>query len=541
MPGARRNWTKAVDAVRAEPTPSGSVELRDYLVVLRRQLVLIVAVTLLGAGVAAGWSLGRASVYESTASVLARAITTDAFDPGQRIDQQLNMFNQRQLAQSEPVAAAAARSLRTTATPAQLLEHVEVDVPANSQILRVRYRDTVPDTARRGADAFAKAYLAFREADARAQAKASQTSLLKDVARLNRQVAAAEKVIRSPRATSSDRQAAQARLTSLNDRLQPLNVQLNGFLSLDYTPGTLIAAAALPSRPASPNRRLDTGIGLLVGLFLGLALGFVRDRTDDRLRGREDLAGRLDRPVLATVPPLSGWVRQGRLRWRRRHRDRLVTLEQPDGPAAESYRTLRTRMARLAGQLDVNSVMVVSAGAGEGKSTTAANLAVALAETGKDVLLVSADLRQPRVHRFFGLDNTSGLSDLLTDGATADNGQPWSVAPHLWVLPSGPPPNRPSALMDSDAMRRFLKEQRDQFDFLVLDCPPALVVADALALAPLADAVLVVADARAGDREAVSRMKEELEQVGGRIVGAVLNRSRQAGRSAYYYAEARTD
>src|SRR5215218_2168625 len=209
MPGARRNWTKAVDAVRAEPTPSGSVELRDYLVVLRRQLVLIVAVTLLGAGVAAAWSLGRATVYESTASVLAKAITTDAFDPGQRIDQQLNMFNQRQLAQSEPVAAA--RSLRTTATPAQLLDHVEVDVPANSQILRVRYRDTVPETARRGADAFAKAYLAFREADARAQAKASQTSLLKDVARLNRQVAAAEKVIRS----SSDRQAAQARLTSL--------------------------------------------------------------------------------------------------------------------------------------------------------------------------------------------------------------------------------------------------------------------------------------------------------------------------------------
>src|SRR5215216_4552732 len=166
MPGARRNWTKAVDAVRAEPTPSGSVELRDYLVVLRRQLVLIVAVTLLGAGVAAAWSLGRATVYESTASVLARAITTDAFDPGQRIDQQLNMFNQRQLAQSEPVAAAAARSLRTTATPAQLLEHVQVDVPANSQILRVRYRDTVPLTAQRGADAFAEAYLGFREADA---------------------------------------------------------------------------------------------------------------------------------------------------------------------------------------------------------------------------------------------------------------------------------------------------------------------------------------------------------------------------------------
>jgi capsular exopolysaccharide synthesis family protein len=113
----------------------------------------------------------------------------------------------------------------------------------------------------------------------------------------------------------------------------------------------------------------------------------------------------------------------------------------------------------------------------------------------------------------------------------------WSVAPHLWVLLSGPLPPHPSALMDSDAMRQFLKEQRDLFDFIVLDCPPALVVADTLALAPLADAVLVVADARESERDAVSRLKEELEQVGGRIIGAVLNRSKQASRNAYYYEE----
>jgi capsular exopolysaccharide synthesis family protein len=534
--------------VTGEPTPSGSVELRDYLAVLRRQLVLIVAITLLGAAAAAAYTFRRTPVYESTASVLVRAITTNAFDPGQRVDQQLNMFNQRQLAQSEPVAAVAARSLQTTITPAQLLEHVRVDVPANSQILRIHYRDTVPLTAQRGADAFAKAYLGVREADARAQATASQTRLLKDVARLNRQIAEAEKVIRDPDALSSDRQAAQARLTSLNNRIQPLNVQLNGFLSLDFTPGTVIAAADLPSRPASPNRRLDVGIGLLVGLFLGVVLGFVRDRTDDRLRGREDLAERLDRPVLATIPPLSKRVRQeGRLRWKRRHRNSLVTLEQPNSPAAESYRTLRTRMARLASQLDINSVMVVSAGVGEGKSTTAANLAVVLAETGKDVLLVSADLRRPRVHQFFGLSNKTGLSNLLTDGTPPDKrkgpvadgrqmaSELWSVAPNLWVILSGPLPPHPSALMDSDPMRQFLKEQRDLFDFIVLDCPPALVVADAMALAPLADAVLVVADAKESDRDQISRLKEEIDQVGGKIVGAVLNRSKQAGKNTYYY------
>jgi polysaccharide biosynthesis transport protein len=534
--------------VSAEPTPNGSVELRDYLAVFKRHLALILAIALLGAAAAAAYTFRRTPVYESNASVLVRAITTNAFDPGSRVDQQLNMFNQRQLAQSEPVAAIAAKSLGTTATPAQLLEHVRVDVPANSQILRIRYRDTVPLTAQRGADAFATAYLAFREADARAQAKASQTSIQRDVARLQKEASEAEQAISDPGADSNARQAAQARLTSINNRLQPLLAQLNGFLSLDFTPGTVIAPAALPDSPASPNSRLDVGIGLLVGLFLGVVLAFVRDRTDDRLRGREDLAERLDRPVLATVPPLSKRVRQeGKLRWKRRHKNSLVTLEQPNSPAAESYRTLRTRLARLASQLDINSVMVVSAGVGEGKSTTAANLAVVLSETGKDVLLVSADLRRPRVHQFFGLPNKTGLSNLLTDGTppgkrkgpVADGKQMaselWSVAPNLWVILSGPLPAHPSALMDSDAMRQFLKEQRDLFDFIILDCPPALVVADAMALAPLADAVLVVADAKESDRELVSRLKEEIEQVGGRIIGAVLNRSKQAGKSTYYY------
>ena len=532
----------------AEPTPSGSVELRDYLAVFKRQFALILAIALLGAAAAAAYTFRRTPVYESNASVLVRAITTNAFDPGSRVDTQLNMFNQRQLAQSEPVAAVAAKSLKTTATPAQLLEHVKVDVPANSQILRIKYRDTVPLTAQHGADAFARAYLAFREADARAQAKASQTTIQQDAARLQKQASEAEKAISDPDADSNARQAAQARLTSINNRLQPLLAQLNGFLALDFTPGTVIAPAALPDSPASPNSRLDVGIGLLVGLFLGVVLAFVRDRTDDRLRGREDLAERLDRPVLATVPPLSKRVRQeGKLRWKRRHKNSLVTLEQPNSPAAESYRTLRTRLARLASQLDINSVMVVSAGVGEGKSTTAANLAVVLSETGKDVLLVSADLRRPRVHQFFGLPNKTGLSNLLTDGTppgkrkgpVADGKQMaselWSVAPNLWVILSGPLPAHPSALMDSDAMRQFLKEQRDLFDFIVLDCPPALVVADAMALAPLADAVLVVADAKESDRELISRLKEEIEQVGGRIIGAVLNRSKQAGKSTYYY------
>jgi tyrosine-protein kinase len=515
----------------------GSVELRDYLTVLRRQLALIVAITLLGAAAAAAFSLRRPRLYESTTSVLVRAITTNAFDPGQRVDQQLNMFNQRQIAQSQPVAALAAKTLRTTATPDELLEHVDADVPANSQVIRIHYRDPVPAAAQRGAAAFATAYLDFRRSDAELQAKTSRAGLQSDLTKLSKELSQAQKTAADPDASTAARGAAAAKAQSLNNRIANLQNQLLAFTGLDFTPGTVITPADLPASPATPKPRTDVGVGLLVGLFLGVVLAFVRDRSDGRLRGREDLAGRLNRPVLATIPPLSARVRQpGRLRWSRRRPDNLVTLEQPASPAAESYRTLRARLARLASQLDCRTVMVVSAGVGEGKSTTAANLAVVLAETGKDVLLVSADLRRPRVHRFFDLPNTAGLGDVLADGA-ASSAELWSAAPNLWVLPSGPTPPRPSALMDSDAMRRFLKEQRDRFDFIILDCPPALVVADALALAPLVDAILVVADAKSGDRAAVSRLAEELEQVGGSVVGAVLNRSSRASTSSYYYGE----
>jgi succinoglycan biosynthesis transport protein ExoP len=532
--------------VTAEPMATGSVELGDYLRVVRRQFALILALAVLGAAAAAAYSFRRTAVYESSVSVLVRPITTNAFDPGQRVDQQLNMNNQRQIALSEPVAALAAKLLATKVSPAALLEHVAADVPQNSQIVRIHYRDTVPLSAQRAAEAFAKAYLSFRQTDAERQAKTTRQGLVDDIAGLQKQADAAQKAATDENATSAARAAANARYGALNNRIQGLQNQLTAYIGLDFTPGTVIDAADLPSRPASPKHQLDLGIGLFLGLFLGVALAFVRDRTDDRLRGREDLAERLDRPVLAVIPPLSRWRRRDRPRGlKRRNRRGLVTLDQPNGPHAESYRTLRTRTARLAATLDINSIMVVSADVGEGKSTTAANLAVALAESGKDVLLVSADLRRPRVHQYFSLQNRSGLSNLLVDnhapkqrtGAAAKQtaGELWSVAPNLWVLLSGPLPPHPSTLMDSDAMRQFLKEQRDLFDFIILDCPPALVVADALALAPLVDAVLVVADARESNRDRVSRLREELDEVGGRIVGAVLNRSRQGHTSSYYY------
>jgi succinoglycan biosynthesis transport protein ExoP len=531
--------------VSAEPVPAGSVELRDYLMVFRRQWWLIALLALIGVAAATAWTLQQTPIYRGTSSVLVQPVSINRFQGTQRLDQQVNINNEKEVALSSAVAVMAGKFLHSPAPPNELLHHVSVDMPANSQVLEISYSDPVARTAQRGADSFARAYIEYRKAGIARQVEASTSTLQHQIETLTARIPRLDKVLLSDTASDADKTAASAQKIIYQQRISNLSEQIAQLQQLDPTPGQVIQSAELPTSPSSPQKKLDIGLGLFLGLFVGLVVGFVRDRTDKRLRGRQDLAERLDRPVLASIPKLSRYMRRDKLGWRKRKRSSLVILDQPTSPAAEAYRTLRTRMARLAAQLDINSIMVVSGNVAEGKSTTAGNLAVALAESGRDVLLVSADLRRPRVHEFFSLPNRSGLADLLADGKAGKQSAPgrskqiavelWSVAPHLWVILSGPPPTHPSTLMDSDAMREFLKEQRDVFDFIILDCPPALVVSDSLALAPLVDAVLVVADAKATDRNTIDLLRDQLEQVGGKIVGSVLNRSADATRSSYYY------
>lgn len=509
---------------------------------LRRRWRLIALVALLALAVAGIWSIRRPPIYEATTSVLVSPVATPS--DGDAAGQLLNMRDEQQVARSLPVARIVVERYGSTASPEQLLRHVTVRVPGDSRILRITYADQVRSTARTGADAFATAYLAYRKKAVATQVKSLVASLTRDIAELTAKKRDQDAVLAPEReASPSERDAAltlrEEYVRQIADRQQQRRA-LQGDASVD--PGSVIQPARLPSRSLRDPLR-DAGLGLAVGLLLGLAVALVYDRVDRRLRGRDDLAQLLDRPVLTPIPPLNSWRQPF---GRRRRTEGLVMLEQPNSAAAEAYRTLRTRVAFLASRLEVTSIMVTSAGPAEGKSTVAANLALALAETERDVLLVSADLRQPRVHQFFAIPNRSGLPDVLTDGLLQDGQVPasimddriapelWSVARYLWVIVSRPAPPEVAAQLGSEAMRRLLEAQRQTFDYIILDCPPALAAADALALAPLVDAVLVVADSGSTDRSAVAHLREQLEQVGGRVLGAVLNRDR-SGPGAYQY------
>jgi polysaccharide biosynthesis transport protein len=509
------------------------VELHHDAGTLRRRWRIVAVLAMVVGGLVAVRSLQQTPVYEATASVLVRPLGATSIETGRRPDQIVSMAGEQRIMQSEAVAAIAGRKLGVTATPPELLEHVFVDVPAGSQILRVHFRSAEPRTAQRGADAFAQAFLDFRKKDVGRRVANSRSSLQRQIAALAAKKAGQD-AIAAPdsSATPEQRRGALELSDSYSKQQADLEQQLATLEQLNLSPGTVIEPAVLPTS-ASRVRPVSVGLGLVAGLVVGVLAAFVWDRTDTRLRGPGELAERLGRPILGQIPRL------------RRRRGGLAMVDQPESAAADAYRRLRARVTELAGRLELTSIMVVSPGPGEGKSTTAANLAVAVAESGRELLLVSADLRRPRIHELFGLQNDSGLSDILLDGLPDTTGeswptddrrrtglQLWSAAPHLWILASGPLPQHPSTLLDSTTMRQFLKEQGDLFDLILLDCPPALAP-DSLALASLVDGVLLVADANQTDRSAVSAVRDEFDHLGDKLIGAVLNRAPR-GRQRFY-------
>jgi protein-tyrosine kinase len=181
-------------------------------------------------------------------------------------------------------------------------------------------------------------------------------------------------------------------------------------------------------------------------------------------------------------------------------------------------------MMVMAERRDLKTVMVASPTGEDGKTAIAANLAVSLAQVGKRVVLLSADLRHSKVHQYFGLDNERGLSNVL-----AGEMPPWEAVQEppgmerLWVFGSGPTPAQPAELLQSELMRELLAERRKVADFVIIEAPPALDAADCLALAPLVDGILVVADARHTGRDEVAQVRDQFDQVGGQVLGAVLS------------------
>ena len=307
------------------------------------------------------------------------------------------------------------------------------------------------------------------------------------------------------------REYERAYADSLKDALVRQTVEQE----IPRTPIVVFEPAETKPKPVSPNLLLNILLSIGLGTMLGIGLAYFLEYLDTSVRTVDDIERYLELPVIGVIP----------------QRVKLMHLEGPDGPHAEAYRLLRTNMQFSKGQPETSNgtptrngvYTIVSAGAGEGKSTTTYNLAYICASMGDRVLLIDSDLRRPVQHTHFDTSNRRGLTDVLLDDVPAEEMILESQHENLFFLPSGKLPRTSIGLIESHKVQQLIQALRPKYDLIFFDAPPIVGVSDASILASEADAVMQVVQYRKYPRNLSARAKRIVENVGGNLIGVVLN------------------
>ena len=447
------------------------VELRDYLRILHRSWVLVLATTLLGLLIAGGYSLFVSPKYQATTQMFV-SVRTEGAATGDLV--QGGTFARQVVASYVDIVNTAIvldpviEQLGLDQTTAQLATQISASSALNTVNIEITATDENPEQAAAIANATA----------------ASFTNVVQDV-------------LEKPEGEDAGPSPVQIRT------VQP---------------------ATVPTSPVSPNVPLNLMLGLLVGLALGIGIAVLRSVLDTRIHSLHDIEAITDAPLLGGI----ALDPEAKTR-------PLIVHADPRNPRAESFRTLRTNLQFLNVEGGPRIFVFSSAGPGEGKSTTAANLAISLAETGAKVALVDGDLRLPRVAEYMGIEGGVGMTDVLIGRANVgDVMQKWGRA-QLYVLPAGRIPPNPSELLGSTAMDKLLATLAEHFDVVLIDAPPLLLVTDAAVVSKKARGAILVAASGSTKKQELHGAVRTLESAGAALLGVVVTMLPTKGPDSYGY------
>jgi capsular exopolysaccharide synthesis family protein len=445
------------------------LELRDYLRVLHRNWILVLALTILGGAGAYGWSLLQTPTYEANTQLYV-SVRSDS-------------SGVTELAQGTSFARQAVVSFVDVVDSAIVLDRVINDL--NLDITAQKLAQSVQATS------------------------------------------PTDSVIISVNVTNTDPELAAAIANSIGTNFADVVVN-----RLERPAGDTaslvrvetIEPALVPTAPSSPRIPINVVLGVVIGLALGLGFALLRSILDTRIHSLHDIEA-------ATAAPVLGGIALDPDAKKRP----LIVHADPRNPRAESFRSLRTNLQFVDVDGETRSFVVSSAGPSEGKSTTTANLAIALAETGARVALVDGDLRLPRVAEYMGVEGGAGLTDVLIGRAElVDVLQQWGSG-KLFVLPSGRTPPNPSELLGSQAMQRTLEALASAFDYVLIDAPPLLLVTDAAVISRFTSGVLMIAASGMTKKPQLTAAVEKLDAIGSRIFGVIVTMLPSRGPDSYSY------
>lgn len=520
---------------QAKETPG----LEDYLAALRQRKWLVIGCTLLGLLAGILFSATREKSWEASAKVLVNPTPVGSIDA--RLVTPV-LEREAGVVDSNVIASRVTTELKDTGDPLLLLRDLEVVFIDKSDTLELQYTNADPEVAKDVVNSFAQQYVDNRNQQAadyddgvigeretevaRIQTQVDERAA--EIAELDRQRRLAVESAEITRIATAAGEARSARNTLLNDQRAVSRELTSARIAKNSraAPGVVLQFAATPTTPTGFSDNIIRALGLFLGLGLGGALAFVLHRLDRTARESGDVELALGTSVLASIPSFGMAYRSGSAAIIMLAGGRSARVQR----AREAFRRLRSSIQFLGTTRDAETFLITSARPAEGKSTTAANLAIALAQGETKVCLVNADLRRPTIEKVLGIPaSQQGLGDWLDDQNVTNIMVSVPGTPGLVVVPAGPPPPNPGELLATNRFGTLIDELSSQFDIVLVDAPPVLSAADASSIAPVVDGTIVVVDSSRTDTDTLLRVRSEIDRAGGTVVGAILNRDNSDG------------
>jgi len=424
---------------------------------------------------------------------------------------------------------------------------VTVAVVGGSNVVGITAQADTANGAARIAQAYAETFVDMHRTQVLADLKTTTDALSAQIGALEAQIAPIDQSLtdlntridatavltaRAPITAQRDRVSQQRQ--TLDTRRSDLQARLDR-LELDTTVTKtggveIVSNAAVSTDPVTPQKTTDLALALALGVLGGIALAFVRDHLDDRIKSEKQLRGATDRPILGVVPTVRGWGRADP--------PMLVTEREPQSAAGNAYARLATVLDLKHGAMQV--LQVAAAHAGDGTTTTVANLGLAFATGGRQVVLVDANMRRPRLHGFFEIDNARGLTTVLrNEDALTEALVKVEDEPYLRVLPSGPIPPNPAELLGGQGFRDLITQLRFEGHLVIFDGPP-LALPDGMLLADRVDGVLLVAYLNRTPRTELAETFALLDYIDTPLIGTILTGARdRKGRRRFFFGGGR--
>jgi non-specific protein-tyrosine kinase len=508
------------------------MELKQYAMLVWRWAWLIVLAIVLAAGAAYITSQMQTPVYQATTTILIdQAPDVRTADYTSVILSERLAMTYVELITKRPVLEEVVERLDLDIEADALKGTITVTQTRDSPVLDVKVQHTDPDTAATLANTLVEVFIEQNTERQASRYAASKESLNAQLMNLESQIQEKQDAITELGISEND--SDQTELTRLQNELSQLQM---GYTALLQTYEGLrvdeaqsisnvvqVEPAIAPKAPIKPKTMMNTLLAGVVGAMLAIGVIFLIEYLDDTMKSTEEAVEILGIPLIGFVAKTNN-----------NNHGTPITAHVPRAPVAEAFRSLRSNIQFASVDTPIKTLLITSPGPEEGKSTISANLAVVMANDGKKVLLVDADLRKPRLHRIMGLDNKEGLSDFFVKSTSELNGlvRKWEYD-NLCLVTSGNKPPNPAELLGSTRMNQILKVFKDKFDIVILDSPPIGLVTDPSVLSTKVDAVLLVVEPLTTRMEAARKAVDQLTLAGANVIGMVYNNV-PLKRAGYY-------